>query len=174
MKTNINPNAWDSMDIFGWSRYMDDYFWAQYYLYLLLYPDFIRPYASEVMEYLGKMGHKIYIISARQDSDLPSAEKRSMSQITKGYLVNGAIPYDELILTSDKWKVIDNLNINIMIEDNPTFFKSSANSRHIPLICFDTPYNQNICAENIYRVCSWYEILIRINHLLYKEDINEN
>lgn len=165
IKIEIKSQNMDSTDIFGWQQSIDTNFWHQYYLDLLLYCDFIRPFVSDVTEYLRNMGHKIYIISSRQDSDLPRIEERSMLGITRDFLINGNIHYDELYFATDKWKIINSLGIDIMIEDNPSFFMTHAQTNRIPLVCFDTPYNQNVTGTNIFRAYSWYEILYIIDKL---------
>ena len=43
---------------------------------------------------------------------------------------------------------------------------------HIPVICFDAPYNRNIDSNNLYRVSNWDEILKII--LNYKNETNKN
>lgn len=163
ISTHINEQLMDSKDILGWSKNIDDIFWEQYYLKLLLYPDFIRPYASDATKCLYDKGHTIYIISSRKDADLPIKEKRSMYILTEKYLKNSKIFYSKLYLTENKWDIINTLNIDIMIEDHPAFFTHRKSS---PLLfCFNTPYNQEIYGENIFRVYSWYDILEKINKM---------
>lgn len=174
LKIKIDEHAMDSLDIFGWDEHVDNFFWNQYHRKLLLCPDFVRPYASYVTKKLCDGGHKIYIISARKNSDLPNIRNCSMYNLTKKYLENCNIYYNELFLSTNKWELINHLDINIMIEDNPSFFMTQTKRNKITLFCFNTPYNQQICGENIFRVYSWHDILFKINNLVYKESAYEN
>lgn len=158
----INEHAMDSQAIFSWGSSIDNLFWENYYLKLLLYPDFVRSYVSQATHILRSCGHKLFFISARKDSELPYFEKRTMFDLTEMYLHNCKINYNELILNENKWKLIKRLNIHLMIEDDPLFFLSSQDSCSIPLMCFSTPYNQNVFERNVIRVYSWYDILLKI------------
>ena len=158
----INEHAMDSRDIFSWGGVIDNIFWENYYLKLLLYPDFVRSYVAHATHILRSYGHKLFIISARKDSDLPYFEKRTMFDLTEMYLHNCKINYNELFLNENKWQLIKRLNIHLMIEDDPLFFLSSQASYSMPLMCFSTPYNQNIFERNVIRVYSWYDILSKI------------
>ena len=168
---SICGHKMDSLDIFCWSKNIDNAFWEKYYLLLLLYPDYVRPYVSCVTKALKDNGHNIFIISARKNADLPKIEKRTMYNITHEYLINNNIYYNELILEENKWNVIDMCHINMMIEDNPLFFMHHTKNPTIPLLCFDTPYNQDVCGTNISRVYSWHDILIKTKKI--QEDFYE-
>ena len=167
---HIYATEMDSMDIFKLTKEMDSQFWKEYYTELIISKRFIRPHAAEVIENLHKMKHKIYIISARNDNDLPVHISKSMYQLTTEYLELNHIFYDNLILTSDKWKYIAELNVDVMIEDNPIFFTETMTSS-CSLLCFDTPYNRSINHQNIVRVYSWFDILDKIKQIT-KENIN--
>lgn len=93
-----------------------------------------------------------------------------MYDLTQMYLHNCNVNYNHLILSDNKWELIKSLNIDLMIEDNPSFFTSSKRSLSIPLMCFNTPYNQDVCGFNITRVYSWHDILFKIKNEMYKED----
>lgn len=169
---HINATEMDSMDIFKWEKEIDNQFWKEYYSELIISKDFIRPYVADVTEILHKDKHRIYIISARHDKDLPVQETQSMYQLTKNCLDFNHIYYDDLILTSDKWKCILELNVDVMIEDNPTFFTENITSS-CNILCFDTPYNKSINSQNIVRVYSWFDILNKIKQIA-KENVNEH
>lgn len=169
---HICATEMDSMDIFKWTKEVDNQFWQEYYIELISSKNFIRPYVAEIIENLHKNKHKIYIISARDDNDLPVHISKSMYQLTTKYLELNHIYYDDLILNSDKWKCISELNIDVMIEDNPTFFTENMPSL-CNLLCFDTPYNKSINSQNIVRVYSWFDILSKIKQIT-KENLNEH
>lgn len=161
---HICATKMDSMDIFKWTKEVDNQFWQEYYSELISSKKFIRPYAAEVIEILHKNKHKIYIISARDDNDLPVHISKFMYQLTIEYLELNHIYYDDLILTFDKWKCISELNVDVMIEDNPTFFTKTLTSS-CNLLCFDTPYNKSIDSQTIIRVYSWFDILSKIKQI---------
>lgn len=158
-------NHIDSADIFKWNAYTDQLFWKQYYLYLLLRSEFIRPFVSEVTKKLIAEGHLLIFITARKDQDLPSNESQSMFNITARYLQENHIYYTDLVLSQSKEKVIISRHVDVMIEDNPLFFQKYGPLLKIPLLCYDTLYNTHISDINVIRVYSWYDILQKI-HLI--------
>ena len=162
---NITNTCLDSTDIFKWPIYTDSNFWECYYSQLLQQATFIRPFVTDVTTQLTNEGHTIIFISSRKDQDLPVFEKYSMYQITKKYLDENGICYSKIILSQKKDEIIISQNIELMIEDNPTFFSQVGIFLNIPLLCFDTPYNVHVSGANITRVYSWYDILQKI-HLI--------
>ena len=159
---NINNKYIDSADIFQWDICTDQLFWEQYYLDLLLHSKFVRPFVAEVTKSLIDEGHSIIFITARKDEDLPASEARSMFNITSQYLKKNHISYTELVLAQLKEEIIISKHIDIMIEDNPSFFQNSKSLFNIPLFCFDTLYNTQITGSNIIKVYSWFDILQKI------------
>ena len=164
----IDNTCIDSADIFQWTTHRDQLFWKQYYLYLLLHPEFIRPFVSEVTKQLIDEGHTLIFVTARKDQDLPLRESQSMFDITSKYLQENHIYYSDLVLSQSKENVIISRHIDVMIEDNPLFFQKHGHLLNIPLLCFDTLYNTQISGMNVIRVHSWYDILQKI-HLIRKE-----
>lgn len=160
---HIFSSYMDSTDIFQWTAQIDETFWNQYYLQLLLYPDFVRPFVSKVTKLLIEEGHSLIFITARKDQDLPSLESHSMFNITSRYLNENQIYYSDLVLSSYKERIINSKNIDIMIEDNPIFFQKYSSHQNTSLLCFDTPYNTQVSGQNITRVYSWYDILQKIH-----------
>lgn len=158
----VANNFIDSTDIFQWNIYTDKLFWKQYYLQLLLYSEFIRPFVSEVTKRLIDEGKTLIFITARRNQDLPSKEPQTMFDITSRYLQENHIYYSDLVLSQSKSEVIISKHIDIMIEDNPLFFQKYSAYLKIPLLCFDTLYNTQVSGKNIIRVYSWYDILKKI------------
>lgn len=169
----INENEMDSLNIFNWNKSIDNLFWQQYYLHLLYYPDYIRPFVSFVTHAFHDKGYNIYIISSRKDADLPHIEKNSMHSITEKYLTNANIFYNAIFLTDNKWERIHALKIDFMIEDNPIFFSKVPQIESVKLMCFSTPYNQKVYGKNVIRVHSWHDILHKIDDAAQKEDTYE-
>ena len=57
----IDDKQMDSVNIFQWTAYTDQLFWKQYYLYLLLRSEFIRPFVSEVTRQIIDEGHTLIV-----------------------------------------------------------------------------------------------------------------
>lgn len=126
--------------------------------------------AKEYIDKLKQDGHKIYIITGRDNG-----EYSSPFTMTKEWLQKFDIYYDELILTNaykndlhgKSEKCIEN-NIDIMIDDSVNICKDSINYGIITLL-MDTPYNREV--NDIPRVCNWKEIYDFITNYK-KEKIN--
>ena len=131
----------------------NDDFWNTY-IYDLLESIPVRPYASYIIGLLRDMGHKIVIVSARNDRYLNNGD---MFSYVSSWLDKNNILYDEIIIGNGnkKDKCIDN-NIDIMIEDKLDNVIDI--SSVIPVLCFDAPYNRDINSSNVTRVYSWFHI----------------
>ena len=74
-------------------------FWRQYIFDLLIsIPQ--RPYASEVIHRLRQAGHKIIILSARDNQYLTNQYEGMMDYYVKSWLAKNNIEYDDLIINS--------------------------------------------------------------------------
>lgn len=83
--------------------------------------------------------------------------KEENEQIVKDWLQKNNIYYDGLIFSpEDKLDICIKNNINIMIEDKVDNINKI--SIKIPVICFNSGYNEECKGENIYRVYTWYDI----------------
>lgn len=160
----INPNAYDSTDIFDWSRKTDLDFWVKnIFLYAEKNPPISR--ASENIKKLKADGHTIYIITARwlasqktkKILNVSNPVREKMRKTVKNWLAQNDIEYDFIIFSKEnKSKNIIENNIDIMIEDSPNNLKEL--SKITKMICFDWPYNKGIENDNIYRCYNWDEI----------------
>lgn len=112
-------------------------------------------------------GHKIYIISGRNNGEYKEPYK-----LTKKWLDKYNIIYDKLILTDaynrheKTEKCIEN-NIELMIEDSTKTCLDLLNNG-IKVYTMNTRYNQK--EKTLDRVSNWKEIYERINILNKKED----
>jgi len=85
------------------------------------------------------------------------------------WLKENNVIYDKLIFTGDYYTGEDKLKLcidhklDIMIEDNVVNVNSISDI--MPVICFDTSYNQECIGKNIIRCYSWYDIYIAINKI---------
>lgn len=144
-----------------WTKEIDDLFWKDYFMELLLHTTFVRPYVAEAIKELKQHDNKIIFISSRDDSNLPPKSPYLMYEMTEKYLSNNQIYFDHLILTQNKEQILYKYDVDIMIEDNPDFFDLGI-QKGIQLFCFDAPYNQNLKRQDITRIFSWYDLLNKI------------
>ena len=154
---DIKRKEYETYEIFKWDRDTEHEFWDNYMLeYYKNAP--ARAFASEVIQKLKEQGHNIYIITARgiSEKDIYSYLK----DITKEWLKENEIYYDELFFEKDKKKIIQEYGIELMIEDYAENIKKLENECDI--IVFDCIYNKEI--KNHKRVNSWYEILYLIEN----------
>ena len=81
-----------------------------------------------------------------------------MQEMTKKWLVENNINYDEIIFAKDNEKLEQCLknNIDVMIEDSPTNINSI--SQKIPVIKYDCQYNKDVNGENVITAYTWYHI----------------
>lgn len=113
--------------------------------------------AKEYIDKLKEDGHIIYIITARDNG-----EYLDPYNMTKKWLDDNFIKYDELILTIDykhdkngkAEKCVEN-NIDIMIDDSTHVCKGCIDYG-ITTLLMDTPYNRK--TNDITRVYNWKEI----------------
>ena len=153
----INKNAeYIRRGMFDWSEVEEKIFYQQNIERIVKK---LNPIEGE-KEYIDKLkqdGHKIYIITGRDNG-----EYSNPYDMTKDWLDKFGIYYDKLILTNayknDKHgkseKCIEN-NVDIMIDDSVNICMDSINYG-IETLIMDTPYNRQV--NNIKRVHSWKEI----------------
>ncbi len=164
---NFHINEYKLRNKFNWDRKMEQQFYLQNYMFFLTTSQYLRPGAKDVIQKLYK-NHNIFIITSRQNKDIPEHIETSISDITTQWLHNNCLPYNQLIFTtSDKSETLIKEEITLMIEDNPEYLKQVSD---IPInfLCFNTNYNLNKFPANVSRIYSWYEILI------YIENINQS
>ena len=72
-------------------------------------------------------------------------------------MMENDIEYDEILAGpgNKKEKCLKH-NIDIMIEDKANNVEEI--SEHIPVLCFDAPYNLKVNKDNVHRVYSWFQI----------------
>lgn len=154
---NIKLNEYDENLMLGWNEEQCMKFWNKYIIKYFSETQ-VRTFAPEVIEKLRQEGHKIYIITARNDYGMPKEHYGEEQEITRRWLNSNNIKYEKLIFAKDEEKVnqcIEN-EIDIMIEDSPKNIKSI--SKQIKVIKFDCDYNKDVNNENIITAYSWYHI----------------
>lgn len=159
----FNPKGYYMEDQFHLSSEENNEFWRQYIFDLLIAIP-IRPYASEVIHKLRKAGHKIVILSARDNQYLTHQYSGMIDYYVKAWLDKYNVEYDELVInTSNKREKCLSIGLDLMIEDKASNVDDI--SKIIPVMVFDAPYNQGCAGKNVIRVYSWYQI--------YQEIINK-
>ncbi len=163
-KSEINMNQ-DFLNHFyivymnGWNEKEALAFWSKYYAEILKKAN-IKIFASDVINKLKKEGHKIYLITARWD--MPND---NIQEITKKWLSNNKIEYDELIINAtDKLKLVKEKNIDIFIDDSFNNCKNIVENSNARVYIMNSKVNQNLNHKNIQRVYSWPEIYSLINY----------
>jgi len=145
---------------FGWSEYMSNEFWSKYYKLAL---ECTRPLpgAKEIISELKDMGVKVYLITAR---------KEKFKELTINWLNHHQLPFDKLIMTSEKATSCAENNIDIMVEDEPENCKSIAACSKV--LCMSYKYNEDLEGyKNIIRVSSWDEIYNIVLQYIDVEDV---
>lgn len=107
--------------------------------------------ASTVINRLKQEGHEIYIISYRGRFQYPE-----YLAVTKQWLTQNNIPYDELITERwDKGKVCIEKNIDLLIDDEPVHLNQAKNHQVNGFI-FDSLFNRY--NQEFTRVYSWEDV----------------
>ena len=161
----INPHAeYIRKGMFDWSKEEDNTFYKENIEQIAKNLKVIEG-AKEYIDKLKEGGHKIYIITGRDNGDYSDPYN-----MTKEWLQENNIYYDKLIFTDsyDKGqkskKCIEN-NVEIMIDDSVSICKNCVESGITTLI-MDKPYNRK--EEKITRVKNWKEIYEYITN--YKKE----
>lgn len=116
-----------------------------------------KEYASKVCKELIEEGYELYIITARFNSDKNDESGVKMRKIIEQWFKDNDIPYTRIIYSSeDKLDICLTNQIDIMIEDKVSTLLDI--KKHIPVICFDAPYNRNIDDKNLFSARNWKEI----------------
>ena len=159
----FNPKGYYMEEQFNLSSDENNEFWRQYIFDLLIaIPP--RPYASEVIHKLRKDGHKIIILSARDNQYLTHQYSGMIDYYVRSWLDKYNIEYDEIVInTSNKREKCLSIGLDLMIEDKASNVDDI--SKIIPVMVFDAPYNGGCTGKNVIRVYSWYQI--------YQEVINK-
>jgi len=167
-KSNINlkgdlSNHFYIVYINNWSEQEAINFWKKYYAEILKEVN-IKKFASDIINKLKQEGHKIYLITARWNM-----EKDNVKQITKKWLKDNNVQYDELIINaSDKLKIAQEKDLDIFIDDSFSNCKSIAENKKAKVFLMNTKMNEALYDSDIQRVYSWPEIYNLINK---KEEI---
>ncbi|WP_019413698.1 hypothetical protein [Paenisporosarcina sp. TG20] len=104
-----------------------------------------------------KKEHEIYFISARGDN---------VRDVTLQWFIEQNIQYDhiELIGTHNKIQTVKNHAIDVFFEDKHDNAVGITEELNIPVLLFNTPYNQQPVPNGVIRVNNWLEADAWIQH----------
>ena len=152
---DIDLSQYDELKAFKWNTDQTMKFWNKY---ILKYFEETAPrtFAPEVIEKLRNDGHKIILITARDEYGVPQEHWGKEQQITKDWLSKNNIKYDKLIFETEKMQPCIENKIDVMIEDSPHNIEEL--SSKIKVIKFDCQYNRDVSNKNVSTAYSWYHI----------------
>ena len=163
-----NIDVINTEDMFLWDEDTAHKFWDKYREDLVVKLP-AKTHSSEVIRKLREEDNLIYIITARKNNDdwFPESLKKDLERITKKWLNENKIYYDEIAFgVKDKGEFCKENNIDIMIEDDPINLRNLICNTNV--IIFDYPYNRNSEFNNLIRAYSWYDIYYKINNEVIK------
>jgi len=141
------------VDICKWKKLEAMKFWLKYYVQILKNVN-CKKFAPEVIKKLKENGNKIFLVTARKGFN-----KDQTKQITKKWLEENNIEYDELVLEAeDKLKILQEKDIDIFIDDSYDNCSNVAENSDIKVYMMDSKVNEKFEHEKIQRVYSWPEI----------------
>jgi uncharacterized protein len=103
------------------------------------------------------MGHELFFISARS---------KHLYELTKNWFINKDIPFNqiELIGTHHKIEAVKQHQVDIFLEDKHDNAVMIAEQCQIPVLLFDTPYNQDPVPPQVIRVKNWDEAAVWVEN----------
>lgn len=109
-----------------------------------------------------KKQHELYFISARG---------HNVRDVTLQWFIEQNLEYDhiELIGTHDKIQTARNFEIDVFFEDKHDNAVGIAEELNIPVLLFNTPYNQQPVPNGVIRVNNWLEADSWIQHTFLKQ-----
>ena len=142
-----------------WNEKEDNEFWNKYYKKLITEVN-IKTFAKETLEKLHE-NNKSILITARGENENGTIEK-----LTKDWLKQKEVPYDELILNAtDKVKFAKEHNLDLFIDDS---FANCKNISELGIKTFlmDSRMNKTYHDDKVKRVFSWPHIYEEYEKLL--------
>lgn len=113
-------------------------------------------------------GAKEVLINWAKDNELYfiSARGNHLYDVTENWFTSKEIPFNhiELIGTHHKIEAIQQHKVNIFLEDKHDNAVEIAEKCNIPVLLFDTPYNQDPVPKQVIRVKNWKEAASWVEH----------
>ncbi len=157
--------------MFGLTEEQRDEFWYRYAKYQMwIWP--AQCFAAEVIRKLRDEGHEIFIVTGRNNDDIPAAdmpEGMNWEGITIDWLARNGIEYDVIEFhrgrpaPNDKGTYCAEQGIDLMIEDLPEYLETLAGKTQI--FVYDQPYNREVKLPKMQRVYSWYDVYSKIKEM---------
>lgn len=162
-KKNIKPSEvtkYNIDEVMGITEEQYNEFYEKHKVRIHTVEEKVRKDAKDVLNIL-KEYNNIYFVTARD---------KSLEMLTRCYLENNGINYDELYVLGSHYKVKKaiELKCDIFIEDNPNNALELSEAG-FKVILIDTNYNKNIHGYNIIRVYNWREVYNIVKEI-YMED----
>lgn len=110
----------------------------------------IRPEVRDILQALATE-HQLIYISARTESEYTT---------TFSWFKKHDVPYDAIHLIGSHRKIekAREQSVQLFLEDKYDNACDLCEELSIPVILFDTPYNQGPLPENVHRIQSWHEV----------------
>lgn len=152
----VNTNELNQTLAFGWNEKNKKEF-IKLYLKKILTEATPNKDVIKVIKYLKKKGNKIYIITARNNSEISN-----MYEFTNKWLLTNRIDFDNLIINcKNKASICIKNHIDIFVDDNFTICDEVYKNSETKVMIYTTKYNKSIKTDFI-RVANWQEILLYI------------
>lgn len=118
----------------------------------------IREHSIKVINELKDLGVNINYITKRTSIfEENSMESNIMKISTCNFIYKNNLPCNGIYHSrGNKVKECLDIKAKFVIEDNPKYIEELR--KYLPVIIIDTPYNQNIEGNNIYRANNWLEV----------------
>lgn len=122
----------------------------------------IQAHAHSVLTKWKKV-HELFFISARG---------QNVRDVTLEWFLQQELAYDhiELIGSHDKIETARNYNIDVFFEDKHDNAVGITEELNIPVLLFNTPYNQQPVPKGVIRVNTWLEAEDWIEHNFSKQE----
>lgn len=159
----IDKDKLDQEQAFGWNENNKTEF-KKLYLKKILNETVPNKDVVKVLTYLKNRGYKIFLISARNDEEIPN-----MYDFTREWLFINKITYDKLIVNANDKLIICRKNkIKLFVDDNSNICRNIYNQSDIKVLLYTTRYNKRVKNECV-RVNDWKEILSYIINIERKK-----
>ncbi|MDO5574502.1 MAG: AMP-binding protein [bacterium] len=145
-----NPEGFDIKKIFNCSEKQYRRFWTKYLIPYSLWEK-ARPRISEEIKRIHDNKDSVNIITSREFACSKGIAGHLMRAAVRSWLKRNHIVYDTITYCKgSKLKIINDLKIDIMIEDNPDNCLEIAEV--IDVICIAAKYNQTCSHVNIFKL----------------------
>lgn len=164
---DIRKDTYEIRDIFNVSHEKEIQFVRECFFEYYCSNNYLRPFASQVLNDLHNQNNEIVIITGRTEEDIATFGLcTTMRAITENWLKSCDIPYDELYLEiSNKPAKAIETKVDCYIEDLPYFLDKFLKCEYKSCICFDDVYNRYEPYASMLRIKSWTELYSIIKRL---------